>query len=196
MPLDGSNSMVGTKGRAHPTQVLHAGTPVIESIVTQHAEEAAFLWLLRDRAVHAPHFSLSDLAKLDGRVEAHIDGLRIAGDAGWEVCKDALDSGEAGEIFAAAVLAFESGTEERTLAVLEAAEARPEASSGLVWALCWLSWEEAEVHVRKLLADESPLRRGCGVAACAVQRQDPGTPLIHVLKDGHPASSSPGQRER
>ena len=56
--------------------------PVISSIVSQHAEEAAFLWLLRSHALRAPHYALKDLAKLDGRVEAHLDGLpqdRIAG---------------------------------------------------------------------------------------------------------------------
>lgn len=55
---------------------------IIIDIVSQHAEEAAFLWLLRDRAVYAPHYSLADLSELDDRVEAHLDGLRIAGDAG------------------------------------------------------------------------------------------------------------------
>ncbi|MBW2737521.1 MAG: hypothetical protein JRE64_01460, partial [Deltaproteobacteria bacterium] len=55
---------------------------VIESIVEQHAEEAAFLWLLRDAAVQAPHYSLNDLADMDERVEANNDGLRVAGEAG------------------------------------------------------------------------------------------------------------------
>jgi len=53
---------------------------VIESIVEQHAEEATFLWILRDAAAQAPHYSLKDLADIDERVEAHIDGLRVAGD--------------------------------------------------------------------------------------------------------------------
>ena len=55
---------------------------IIESIVTQHAEEAAFLWLLREGAVDAPHYSLKDLVEHDSRVEAHLDGLRVAGEAG------------------------------------------------------------------------------------------------------------------
>ena len=59
---------------------------IIPEIVTQHAEEAAFLWLLRDGAVRVPHYQLPDLAKLDGRVEAHLDGLRVNGDPGWEIC--------------------------------------------------------------------------------------------------------------
>ena len=60
----------------------------IPVVVEQHAEEAAFLWLLRDSAVHDPHYYLYDLAHLDDRTEAHIDGLRIAGDEGWEICKE------------------------------------------------------------------------------------------------------------
>jgi hypothetical protein len=31
---------------------------IIIDIVSQHAEEVAFLWLLRDLAVYAPHYSL------------------------------------------------------------------------------------------------------------------------------------------
>ena len=79
---------------------------IIKSIVTQHAEEAGFLWMRRDIAVAEPHyslkdFSLKDLAKLDGRVEAHLDGLRIAGEPGWEICKEALGLEEPGEVFEA-----------------------------------------------------------------------------------------------
>jgi len=58
------------------------GLAIIEDIVSQHAEEAAFLWLLRSYATRAPHYDLADLAALEERVDAHLDGLRIAGDAG------------------------------------------------------------------------------------------------------------------
>ncbi|MCR1764356.1 hypothetical protein NAG16_14970, partial [Pseudomonas aeruginosa] len=47
----------------------------IAAIVDQHAEEAAFLALLRDYAVRAPHYDLEELAELDQRIEAHLDGL-------------------------------------------------------------------------------------------------------------------------
>ena len=36
----------------------------------RHAEEAAFLWLLRDRAVGQPQHTLRSLAALDDRVDA------------------------------------------------------------------------------------------------------------------------------
>jgi uncharacterized protein (TIGR02270 family) len=156
---------------------------IIEDIVTQHAEEAAFLWLLRDIAVSAPHYSLADLSELDNRVEAHLDGLRIAGEAGWEICKEALSIGEVGEVFAAAVLAFESGDNARIQEVLKVGSAAPELSRGIVSALGWLPYQQAEKHIKKLLTAEFPYLRRIGIAACAVHRQDPGTPLIDALSD-------------
>jgi uncharacterized protein (TIGR02270 family) len=90
---------------------------IIQPIIEQHAEEAAFLWLQRDAAIHEPHYSLKDIAHLDDRLEAHIDGLRIAGDTGWEICKAALALNEPGEVFAAAVLAFEGEDGQRIIVV-------------------------------------------------------------------------------
>ncbi|MCB2261330.1 MAG: hypothetical protein LGR52_00030 [Candidatus Thiosymbion ectosymbiont of Robbea hypermnestra] len=52
--------------------------PAIESIVSQHAEEAAFLWLLRDAAVCAPHYSLAELARIAGEALSLITGLDLA----------------------------------------------------------------------------------------------------------------------
>jgi uncharacterized protein (TIGR02270 family) len=82
---------------------------VINEIVEQHTEDAAFLWLLRSEAVSAPHYDLNDLSDLDNRVESHIDGLRVAGNAGREICQEALSWEKPEEIFAAGVLAFERG---------------------------------------------------------------------------------------
>jgi hypothetical protein len=80
---------------------------IVHPIITQHSEESAFLWVLRNNAIYSPHYALKDLAKLDTRIDAHLDGLRIAGAEGWKLCAEALASGEAGEVFAAGVMAFE-----------------------------------------------------------------------------------------
>ena len=156
---------------------------VIESIVEQHAEEAAFLWILRDAAVQAPHYSLNDLADIDERVEANIDGLRVAGEAGWSFCADALAQEEPGEVFAAAVLAFESGQDQRIKMVLEAAATEPELSRGLISALGWLRFDQVKEHVDQLLRSLTPELRRIGVAAFAVHRQDPGLTLVDALND-------------
>jgi uncharacterized protein (TIGR02270 family) len=156
---------------------------VIESIVEQHAEEAAFLWLLRGAAVQAPHYSLKDLADIDERVEAHIDGLRVAGEAGWSICADALAQEEPGEVFAAAVLAFESGQDQRIKMVMEVAATEPELSLGLISALGWLSFDQVKEHIDQLLRSLTPELRRIGVAAFAVHRQDPGSILVDALND-------------
>jgi uncharacterized protein (TIGR02270 family) len=84
----------------------------INGIIAEFAEEAAFLYLLRNHAVRSPHFTLKDLARLDERLEAHIDGLRVAGDAAWDICEDTFKNDDRG-VFPAAVLAFEDGNETR-----------------------------------------------------------------------------------
>ena len=154
---------------------------VISSIVSQHAEEAAFLWLLRSNAIYAPHYSLKDLAKLDGRVEAHLDGLRVAGEAGWELCKAGLGNEENGEVFAASVMAFESNVELRVQAVLDAVTAKPELIDGMVSALGWLTFEQASSHIHRFLGSQVHLHRQIGLAGCAVHRVDPKQALTQAV---------------
>src|SRR5438132_12406991 len=140
------------------------GRPIIQKVVEQHAEEAAFLWLLRDAAVSQPHYSLPDLAKLDNRVEAHIDGLRIAGDDGWQILKKQLEEHtEPGEVFAAAVLAFESDKDERIAEVVKFGTKSTEVSRGLVSAIGWLPYEKAEKFIRRFLEAETPAARRLGI---------------------------------
>lgn len=154
---------------------------VLENIVSQHAEDAAFLWILRDSAIHAPNYSLADLAKLDDSIDDHLDGLRVAGDEGRTICLDALMTGSAGEVFAAAILAFESRDEACIDAVLQAAEENSESARGLVSALGWLPVELAEPCIDIFLAEESPFYRNIGLAACIAHRRDPGQALTDAL---------------
>lgn len=116
---------------------MSARPPIVEEVVSRHAEDAAFLWRRRDRAVRAPRHTLADLARLDDRVEAHLDGLAIAGEAGWRLVREQLAGGDAGDVFAAAAAAL--GRADGALAeVVEAARAGgPGAWRGLVSALAW-----------------------------------------------------------
>jgi len=159
---------------------------IIEDIIIQHAEDAAFLWLLRDSAVHEPHYSRKDLAELDNRVEAHLDGLRIAGEAGWEICKEALNYEEPGEIFAASVLAFASNDQERIDTVLEAGSHDPELVRGIISALGWLTWEQAEKPLQTLAVSENPQHRFIALSAYAAFRKDPGRLLTDSITSPDP----------
>jgi len=162
---------------------MNSVSAVIPHIIEQHAEEAAFLWLLRNRAIYAPHYNLKDLAKLDGRVEAHIDGLRITGDYGWQVSLANMAAKECGETFAASILAFESNSVDRLNALYQAVEAAPETLNGLISALGWVEPQHLRGKVSGLLASDMPMWRQAGIAACAIHRVDPGKFLQQSLND-------------
>ena len=161
-----------------------------DDIVGQHAEEAAFLWLLRAAAVRAPHYRLKDLAKLDNRVEAHVDGLRVAGEAGWQLASDQLKFEEPGELFAASVLALESRDRVRVDHVIAFAARMPEAAPGLFSALGWVERTHLHGTVKELLDSEEPFRRRLGLTACALHRVDPGARLQAAIADPEPALSA------
>src|SRR5260370_9484642 len=113
--------------------------PVIAKVAAEFADNAAFLWLLRDRAVAAPHYDLDDLSGLDDRLEAHLDGLRVSGHTAWNLCRQALeDHPEPGETFAATVLAFEGADERRLEGVLAIASPKPDLHRAPTSPLGWL----------------------------------------------------------
>src|SRR3954454_11441542 len=122
---------------------------ILTHIVEQHAEEAAFLWLLRDKEVDAPHCRRHNLARLDERVEAHVDGLRVAGEAGREIAWSQLQQwGEMGELFGAAVPLVETGDPARVAPCVDFAEHHPESLRGLVGAIAWTKPERLGHLVR------------------------------------------------
>jgi uncharacterized protein (TIGR02270 family) len=152
---------------------------VIREIIEEHAEEAAFLWLQRDSATTNPRYLLRDLAALDERVEAHLDGLRVAGVVGWEFASEAAAAGRAGEVFAAAVLAFESGATDRIQKILPLGAAKPSHGRGLVSALGWLEREAASPHISALLNQSDPVLKRMGIAAAAAHRLIPRADILH-----------------
>lgn len=156
---------------------------VIPHIIDQHAEEAAFLWLLRNNAINAPHYDLNDLAKLDDRIDAHLDGLRISADYGWTVCNENLQLKESGEVFVAAILALEGNSIERINQVYKIVEQAPETINGLVSAFGWVKPHNLQGKVNGLLISEDPLWRMAGIAACAIHRVDPGKFLEQAIQD-------------
>jgi uncharacterized protein (TIGR02270 family) len=156
---------------------------VIQEIIEQHAEEAAFLWTTRDQAVLSPSYYLKDLSALDERIEAHLDGVRIAGLVGWQVCEKALEQEERGRVFAAGVLAVESGDTGRICRVLDVACSTPELERELISALGWIRFNQAETYIKELLNSETSAIRSIGIAAFAAHRSDPGESLTQALSD-------------
>lgn len=152
-------------------------------VVAQHAEDAAFLWFSRDRAVRGPHYYLKDLARLDERVEANIDGLRVAGSVGWNLASEALKQEGLGELFAAAVLAFEGKEAERLSVVFDAIGKKTALARAAISAFGWMRFENAKPVLDELVRSDRPDLRRVAIGGYAVHRANPGDPLQDALTD-------------
>lgn len=156
---------------------------IIETIVDQHFEEASFLWSQRDAAVTDPHYDLQDLSKLDDRVEAHIDGLRVAGDHGWARCEEGMAGDDPGSVFTGSVIAFESGDGQRIEKVVKVGSESRTAFRGMVSGLGWLNDHQFKSLIGQLVRANSGIYRRLGIAACGIRRIDPKTYLESAIQD-------------
>lgn len=152
----------------------------LSQVLDEHCEEAGFLWLQRAHALEAPNYSPVQLADLDERLAAHIDGLRVAGDEGWRLAEAALENKGPEDFFPATVLALEA-QDDRFDGLIERAEALPEIVPGMISAFGWVSAQFLGGRVKVMLTDASPLRQKLGIAACALHRKDPGPTLDRCL---------------
>jgi uncharacterized protein (TIGR02270 family) len=151
---------------------------MIRWILEHHAEEASFLWEQRDIAVRSSHATLASLARLDERLDAHLDGLRVGADEARAICCDGLASG--GDIFVAAVLASDDLA---ALAhILDRIDDEPQLARGFVSALGWLEADDVLDVLERLLAPTcSPALQALGIAGALAHRRDPGIALMDAL---------------
>ena len=101
--------------------------PALPHILRQHAEQAAFLWTIYDRARlfpdENPEMDELRISRLLERLEAHLDGLRLAGADGVKLAEERFaDYPEAGELFVIRML--QPGAEAIRVAGLDLAKVR------------------------------------------------------------------------
>ncbi|WP_426755065.1 TIGR02270 family protein [Myxococcus sp. Y35] len=100
---------------------------VLEDVLEEHLDEATFRWLQWERALEAPDFTLSDVARQEEQLAAHLHGLVLGGaEAAESLLWPALDSGEATRITAATYALLAQGHVEALLNFMagDALEAR------------------------------------------------------------------------
>ncbi|WP_353646399.1 hypothetical protein [Mesorhizobium sp. WSM2239] len=89
--------------------------PALYEIVRQHAEMAAFLWSLYDyNLLHPgenPEMDEERMSRVVDRLEAHLDGLRVAGKDGLKIAVEMyVQFPERGELFVVRMLNYASDT--------------------------------------------------------------------------------------
>lgn len=149
----------------------------------QYADDAAFLWLLRDNGVNQPHYSPQDLMDLDQRIDALLDALMLAPEESWKVCKNALSTFlQAGESFVATILAFRSLDVRKIQTVIELGSSNPQTFKGLTSALAWLPGRLVHSWVKKFLTSKDLNHKYLALAVCSARREDPREFLNQVLQ--------------
>lgn len=149
----------------------------------QYATDAAFLWLLRSLRTEAPHYTPEEIATLEQRLAEQLDGLIASINLGWRACEENLERfDEAGEVFAATVVAMHSGNLAAIQKAVEAGLGKAGKTRGLVSALGWLPRAIALPWIERLLNGKEMHHKFLGIAACSVRRENPGEILTGILK--------------
>lgn len=145
--------------------------PVIEPLVTRHAEDAAFYWAQLDGAIRSPTLRPDRLRQFDSLLDAHLDGLVVAGPNGWKPAMGALARWKKpGEAFVCTWLAVRSNASERLDDVLAVAHASPQnVLRGAISALAWLPTGGSLPVIRRWGApDASPIAQVTALRAAAL----------------------------
>ena len=129
----------------------------LRDILEEHLEEAGFLYAQRQGALANDDYDPADLAGLEERLLAHVDGLVVAGNGAWELLADLLTSGDEGEAFTAALVALASGEADRRGELLAAlGEASGETLIGLSAAFCLSGLGDLAEPLRDLVGEAGP----------------------------------------
>jgi uncharacterized protein (TIGR02270 family) len=151
---------------------------VLQPIVDQHAGDAAVIYRSRTWLSAAPHASLRHLHRFDVRLAAHLDGLREAGAAGRRSAQAALESPSPAALFIATVRAIEDRDASSIDRLFAVAEALPAVGCGLRGAFGWMTPGDLQDLLPSLAGSSQSVRRHAAVAAYAMHRVGPDSPLF------------------
>jgi len=151
-------------------------------IYEQYVDEASFLWLLRSIAVDQPQYLPTELAHLESRIDAHLDGLFVSPVHVWEICEAALALKEPGEVFVSAVVAFRNMDAANIQQVVEVALESQETFDALVSAMGWLPSKVCQPWLEKFIRSKDLDHKRLAVAVYGILRQDPGEYLGNLLE--------------
>ncbi len=148
--------------------------PIIDNIVYQHAENACSLWWQWFMARHDPIYDFIDLQQLEGRINANLDGLLIAGDAALPLLQELLDANDEGSVFAMSIQALRKGDHTLIDDLLETFKAQEQAMHEFEAALAWVHERHLQGMVARLLDSQDANRQLLGLSACLAHQRNPG----------------------
>ncbi|MGX5846257.1 hypothetical protein ACWGTO_04185 [Mesorhizobium sp. PL10] len=154
----------------------------IAAIVDQHAEDAAFLWLRRRQEIDGPILDETDIGRIDQRLEANLEGLMAAGNAGWAAAQALFtDYAKPGELFVLGTLAMRWSDAKLVTSAIDASASLGEAGiSSLSGAIARTPRENLRPFVAQWLDTRDARLRCLGLSALWHHRVDPGPRLLDL----------------
>jgi len=152
------------------------------NIFKQYVEDASSLWSFRSIAVNQPHCTLQDIDRLDGRIDAQIDGLMSAPEESWLICEAALALLQPGEVFTASALAFRSLDVRKIQRVVEVGLSDDYLCKGLISAMAWLPGRLVHSWIKKFLTSKDLAHKYLAIAVCSARRENPREFLANILQ--------------
>lgn len=145
---------------------------VIPDILEEHFEELQFLWGQRRGILRSPQLTMRELVDLDERIEAHAEGLMVAGEQLLPFVQEHLVGDDSGAVFAAAYSLLRLGLEngvQKVLAVFQKAEGP--ALAGLKEALCHAATPSVVASLGRLIGSAPPAVAVSAAEVLAFQRK-------------------------
>jgi len=157
----------------------------IPALTDMHVEDAAFLWAQRRLEIDGPILDAAEIGKLDQRLEANLEGLMAAGEAGWQTAlKRFEDYPEPAELFVVGTLALRWEDDRALGKAIELG--RTLAGDGikaLSAAMTRVTKEALRTHVPKWIDARDPFLRSLGLSALWQYRADADMRLPDLLAD-------------
>ncbi|MFO1138040.1 MAG: hypothetical protein U1E41_03015 [Paracoccus sp. (in: a-proteobacteria)] len=159
--------------------------PVIAFVVREQVENAAFFWAQRDTLAAEDPSDTDTIAFIDGRLEANLDALRIAGNAAWPFIITAFETfPEKGELFVMTHHALETGDAKRLEQAVGFARVATDGARGLCGAFEWLPPSVTAPVVRIWIDSGDRIRTEAALAAIIAHGGNPGDRLERLMRDG------------
>ncbi|MDQ1918739.1 hypothetical protein [Massilia pseudoviolaceinigra] len=143
----------------------------IHPLVRRHAEDAAFYWAQHDASAASPFMTLAGLARFDSLLDAHLEGLEIAGPHGFSPSLAALQRWKKpSEAFVVAYTALTANDDSHLIALIAELRARPhDLLRGVISAIAWLDPRHSSTLLRRWTQTGSDaIRRVAALRAIAM----------------------------
>lgn len=159
---------------------------IVDTIIEQHAEDVMVCALRRAFALDAGHVDLVRLARLDELLMAHLDGLRVAGDAGLAAALARMSADTDGSAFAPTWLAIERQDRARLQRVLALFGAAARVRSEVGPALRWMVYENRAEPESILDAAPTQEQRCLALMAFGPRQRDRSRDVLDGLANSSP----------